>query len=375
KCPANAPGERGWFIAYGVASFIYRLFLISFIVFLLADKYFIVGIILAIWAVITMAVLPIYKQIKFLMTNKQLKGKRSRAISLSMAFVGLLVALTFLPVPLVTMVEGIVWANQESRIRMDSQGFVDQVHVQNGERVTKGQILLVCKNNEIETNLKRLTALLDELKAQYTAVSARSRSKQDRIQAELVREQINAANAQIEKVNQQRENLIIKSPIQGTYVAFTNQSLLGRFLQRGEVLGFVTRNNAATVRVLVPQDRINLVRQHTENITVRTADKPSEVLAADISREVPLASQDLPSAALSFEGGGAIPTNPNQAASEAGQLSAFQSWFQIDITIDRPEDEIGLGERVYARFSHGNERLGKQLYRVIRQTFLSKFNV
>ncbi len=373
KSPANAPGERGWFLAYGIASFIYRLFLISFIVFLLADQYFIVGIILAIWAVVMMAIMPVYKQIKFLMTNKKLSGKRTRAITISIAFIALLGGLALLPVQLVTVVEGVVWADQDSRVRMDSQGFVDEILVNNGEQVHAGQVILVCKNFELEANQQRLQAQLAQLRAQYDAVTSGGRFQQDRIQAELAKEQIIATEAQLLKVEKQIDLLRIKSPADGQYVALSSHSLLGRFLQRGEVVGFIARSNRATVRVLVPQHRIHLVRQQTESITVRAADQIGVELSARVSREVPHASQDLPSAALSFEGGGEIATNPNQQA--AGNLSTFTRWFQMDIEIDRQEDEIGLGERVYARFKHGKESLGLQIYRSIRQTFLSKFNV
>ena len=375
KCPANAPGERTWFVLYGVSSFIYRIFLISFIVFLLADKYFVVGIILALWAVYMMALMPVYKQLKFLMTDKKLKGKRGRALLISAAFVALLISISFIPVPLATMAEGVVWANQESRVRMDSQGFVEQVLVENGAMVTPGQVIIVCRNYEMEANLKRLTAQLAQLRAQYDAVSSGTRIPQARVQAELAKEQIIATEARIGKVRKQIEDLLVKSPMQGRFVALSTHSLLGRFLQRGEVLGFVARSSRATVRVLVPQERINLVRQQTREISVRAIDRVSEEISARIAREVPRASQDLPSAALSFEGGGDIATNPNQSNARDGKLSAFQSWFQLDIEIDRAEDEIGLGERVYTRFQHGNERLGVQIYRVLRQTFLSKFNV
>ncbi|MCZ7598753.1 MAG: hypothetical protein M5U09_14820 [Gammaproteobacteria bacterium] len=43
--------------------------------------------------------------------------------------------------------------------------------------------------------------------------------------------------------------------------------------------------------------------------------------------------------------------------------------------IPRREDRIGLGERVHARFHHGSESIGAQVYRAVRQTFLSRFNV
>src|SRR5690606_17348399 len=115
KSPARTPGERRWFVGYGIASFIYRLFLISFILLLLAENYFIIGVLLAIWALLSMAVLPVFRQLKFLMTNRNLKGKRLRAIAVSGSLVAMLVWVAMIPVPLSTVVEGVVWADPASR--------------------------------------------------------------------------------------------------------------------------------------------------------------------------------------------------------------------------------------------------------------------
>jgi putative peptide zinc metalloprotease protein len=375
KSPANSRGERIWFLFYAIASFIYRMFLVAFIVFLLADKFFVVGVILAIWAVVMMVVMPLYKQVHFVMTNKRLEGRRTRAVAISAALVASLAGVALLPVPLATMVEGVVWADQDSRVRMNSQGFVEEVLVVSGERVKTGDPLVVCRNYEMESNLARLKAQLAELQAQYDAVSTSEQRRRNRVQADLVREQINATSAQIDRVEEQIGQLVVTSPRSGVFVSNTSGSLKGRFLQRGEVLGFVMKPEHATVRVLVPQQRISLVRRQTESVTVRTSDRVDQELPARISREVPQASQNLPSAALSFEGGGDIATNPNASMDESRQLSAFQSWFQFDIEIDRAEDDLGLGERVHARFFHGTEPLGVQIYRTVRQTFLSQFNV
>lgn len=375
KSPARTPGERRWFVGYGIASFIYRLFLISFIVLLLAENYFIIGVLLAIWAFLSMAVLPVWRQVKFLMTNRKLKGKRLRAITVSGALVAILVWVAMIPVPLSTVVEGVVWADPDSRVRMDSQGFVEQVLVQTGDPVAAGQPLIVCSSFELESTLARLNAQLAELRAQYDAVSSRLQEQRERVQVDLVREQIRATAAQVAQVEAQIDALTIRSPASGTFVAFNDHSLAGRFLQRGEVVGTITRGELATVRVLVPQDRINLVRQQTGAVTVRVADSIDEVLAAQVSREVPGASPDLPSAALTFEGGGGIAVDPGQRAGDGQRLSAFQGWFQFDIVIPRREDRIGLGERVHARFHHGSESIGAQVYRAVRQTFLSRFNV
>jgi len=375
RSPAGSRGERIWFVFYAIASFIYRVFLIAFIVFLLAGKLFVIGVILALWAVVAMALVPIFKQVRFLMTSKTLKGKRLRAVSVSAALVGALAGVALVPVPLATMVEGVVWADRDSRVRMESQGFVEQILVRPGERIEAGQPLFVCRNYEMESNLARLEAQLQELKARYDAVSAGDRVQRGRVKAELVREQVNATAAKIELLQEQMDLLVVKSPRAGTYVPNSSKSLEGRFLQRGEVLGFVMKPERATVRVLVPQQRVNLVRRQTESVTVRIADDIDRELAASVTREVPKASQDLPSAALTFEGGGDIAANPDQPGGDRRRISAFQRWFQFEIEVDRAEDQLGLGERVHARFLHGTETLGAQIYRGVRQTFLSQFNV
>ncbi|MCZ7598751.1 MAG: hypothetical protein M5U09_14810 [Gammaproteobacteria bacterium] len=56
------------------------------------------------------------------MTNRKLKGKRLRAITVSGALVAILVWVAMIPVPLSTVVEGVVWADPDSRVRMDSRG-------------------------------------------------------------------------------------------------------------------------------------------------------------------------------------------------------------------------------------------------------------
>jgi putative peptide zinc metalloprotease protein len=373
KSPAHSQGERFWFLFYGVASFIYRLFLISFIVFLLADQYFIFGILLAVWAVWMMAIMPVYKQIKFVLMDKKLKGSRPRAIAVSLAIVGFIVGVTLIPIPLATIVEGVVWANLDSRVRMNSQGFVKELLIEEGDSVEVGQIIVVCENYELKAARARLNAQLDEFRAQHQAVSALG--MENRVQISLVNEQIIATQAKLNQADSQLEGLNIRSQAAGIFISAQAASPIGHFIQRGDVLGFVVKSEAATVRVLVPLDRINLVRQNTTAVSVRVVDRLADVIEASIAREVPRATQDIPSAAFSFEGGGAIAVNPGQKSTGGQGPVAFERWFQLDLEIALNEDEVGLGERVYARFQHGNEMLGSQIYRATRQIVLSKFGV
>jgi putative peptide zinc metalloprotease protein len=53
ESPAHSAGERFWMIVYGIASFVYRIFISFIIITFIAGKFFVIGVVLAIWAVAT----------------------------------------------------------------------------------------------------------------------------------------------------------------------------------------------------------------------------------------------------------------------------------------------------------------------------------
>ncbi len=97
----------------------------------------------------------------------------------------------------------------------------------------------------------------------------------------------------------------------------------------------------------------------------------TEVIPAVIRREVPAASDELPSAALSIDGGGSIATRPGTQQSNI----ALEKWFQFDLELTTALPVNVIGERVYVRLLRDPEPLAVQWYRLGRQLFLSKFNV
>ena len=88
-------------------------------------------------------------------------------------------------------------------------------------------------------------------------------------------------------------------------------------------------------------------------------------------RAVPAGAKELPSRALAIEGGGHVPLDPREPKGNR----ALNRLFQFDIEFTGHETVKLFGERVYVRFEHESEALGRQWYRSIRQLFLARFNV
>lgn len=143
ESPALIAGEASWFGIYGLAAFVYRLFITFSIALFVAGKFFVVGGLLAIWALATQLLVPAGKILKFLFTGKKLQRKRRRALAVS-AFLALcLLALLFAaPFPLRTMSEGVVWVPEHAEVRVGTEGQLLRLLAQNGVEVQAGDPLV-----------------------------------------------------------------------------------------------------------------------------------------------------------------------------------------------------------------------------------------
>ena len=365
--PAMARGERTWFVVYGVASFAYRMAIMFAIIVFIAGKFFVVGVLLAIWAIITQIIVPAAKRVAFLFTNPSIGRQRVRALTSSgLTLAALLVVILFLPMPSWTRAEGVVWLPEESYVRAGTDGFIRRVVAVPDSPVRIGEPLIECEDPLLSATVKVLESRLRERQARYNASRV-----SDRVQAELMREEMAAVEAELSQARERAAELIIRAPTDGKFVVPRVQDLPGRFVEQGELIAYVLDRSVRTVRVVVSQADVDLVRRQTQAVELRLAERLAEVMPVVMRREVPAATYRLPSKALGSMGGGRIPVDPRD---EEG-VRTLQTVFQFDVTLpaDRPVSQVG--GRAYVRFDHGAEPLARQWYRALRQLFLSHFHV
>jgi putative peptide zinc metalloprotease protein len=365
--PLSTSGERFWFVTYTVASFIYRIFIYAAIILFIAGKFFVVGMLMAAWAVVTMIILPAGKSIKFLASSPKLGRKRTRAIVTSAVALAIVAALVVLvPVPLSTQAEGVVWIPERSYVRAKTDGFVDRVVAKPGTQVKRGDPLIECSDPLLPAEIKVLESRLRELKTIFDTERI-----SDRVKAEITKEEIEQATAELSRALERAEELTIASPLSGKFLVPMAQDLPGRFVRRGELLAYVIDRSTISARVVVSQADVDFVRQRTLGVKVRLPETVSEILPAVLKREVPAATDQLPSRTLSQEGGGEIAIDPRDMMG----TKAFKKIFLFDLEMPAQARLYNVGGRVYVRFDHGREPLVYRWYRGARQLFLRRFNV
>jgi len=367
ESPVTAPGEAPWMFCYAIASFIYRIFVVAAIVTFVAMKFFVIGVLIAIWSIVLMLGVPIAKQVWFLLTSPVLHRCRGRAYAVTAgAIAAVAAALMLVPLPYATVTEGIVWAPGEVAVHANAEGIMSEVLTKPNTIVAKGDPLLRMKDPLLDARVRILEARVRELQLRYA-----DRDFSDLVEAKLVHEQLNHAQADLALARKRQQELTIYSQHDGRFILPHAADLPGRFIHKGEVLGYTARLDNPVVRVIVDEDVAELVRERVKEVEVRFADRMSKTFPAIIDREIPALSDTLPSMALSTAGGGDIVIDP----SDPEHLKVLANLLHLELKFESAQPVESLGGRVYVRFSHGAEPLASRLYRKVRQVFLRNFNV
>jgi putative peptide zinc metalloprotease protein len=237
---------------------------------------------------------------------------------------------------------------------------------QPGSLVRPGELLIKCTDPFLPARIRVLEARYAELETLHD-----SQLLEDRLKAQITADDMKNVAGQLEDARRRAAELAIYSDRAGRFLVPGAQDLPGRFVRRGEVLGYVVEPSAVTVRVVVSQPDADLVRARTRLIQVRLPENFTEVTEATLKREVPAATDRLPGRALGQPGGGAVATDPMDRMG----LKSFEKMFLFDIAPPAAAWGLNIGGRAYVRFDHGTEPLVWRWYRALRQLFLKRFNV
>lgn len=363
--PASSNKEAAWLLFYSLASYIYRFFVMLAIALYVASEFFVLGILVAMWSIYMSLLQPLAKVLMTPFKDPQLKLKQQRVLSTGAAVIGLLVLLlAFVPFPYASKAQGVFLANELAFVRAANNGFVSRIVAQPGSVVSQGDILIESQDEDLQAEIAILNAQIREAKERYQA------SVSDIGRAEILQAEVDYLEQELLRVQERNKALIIYSEQAGVFDLPKANSLLGSYIQKGELLGHVVNFDDVQVTVLINEDDIEKVLNNSVAIEARLSSSSDKVYQASLLRRVPASSKALPSPVLSVKGGGKIASDP----ASADALQSFQRHFQIEITIpDAPKSR--LEERVYVLFKHDPEPLIYRIYRAARRVFLRQLSV
>lgn len=365
--PAASRAEQRWFVGYAPLAYGYRLFVSLTIAWLVAQQFFLFGVLIAIWAVTLGVLWPLAKGVWALLTAARFAGRGAR-ISGSLGLIGgaLVLLLGVLPLPHYTVAEGVLWLPERAILRAGSDGFVHQVLLPPGSTVQPGDAVVQSVQPALAARIDSQAARVEEIQAQLDAAWTVSQARVQQLEQDLARE-----TATMARLRDEAARLTLRAEAAGELLLSRADDLPGRWLRQGEVLGYLRTGDAPLVRLVLPQADVDLVRLHTQRVQVRPVQDLATRWDARLLRSTPSAARQLPSATLGALGGGAVVTDPRDEKGLATLESVFE--FELELPADLPQRF--LGSRMHVRFEHPPEPVGQRLWRALRRGFLSTFKL
>jgi len=358
--------EKTLLLTFFVASFIYRIAIMLAIALFISGVYFIVGTALAIWAVISATVVPLFALVSYLAFSPRLGSYRLRAVFTAAVLAAVLLGLVFFaPVAAWTNAQGVVSIPEQSMVRAGADGFVSRVLARPGAFVHRGAPLVEMTDSVLAARIRGLEGQVAELQARYDAERVDSE-----VRAQMTLDRMRGVEAELQRSRDQGRDLVLRSPVDGVFSLAAAPDLPGRYLKQGTAIGHVVADSGLTVRVVVPQTSVDQVRLRTERVSVKVAERLEETIVSRVVREVPRASDRLPSAALTQAGGGEAALDPRAG----NDPRALQTYFEFEVELPRDLTFL-IGGRAYVRFDHGTESIAAQVWRKLRQLFLLRLAV
>lgn len=365
--PTESRGQRIWLLVYLVLAGVVRVVVSSAIVLFLVRElhnYPEAMLFLTIMAAAGLAawlVVPIGRGLWYLAGSSELMHHRGRAwlvtigtLSVGLGLVGAV------PVPNHCRVEAVTRAQTQQRMYVRTSGFL-RTFAKSGLRVhggPHGTVLLQLSNPRLAAKINTLQSRLNTTEMEWRKAMAKNIAK-----AEIYRRQMRAVREQLALDRAKDAELTVRSPIDGTWIAPELHLRIGVYLHRGEQVGTVANLKTLVVLGAADQNRAGrIIRSGSHLAQIRIYGHPAPEIPGVIAKAYPAGSNMLPSAALSYLGGG--PFVPDAGTNQPRATGS--PFFLLEVHPLKPTTFMP-GQRVEVRVALPPSPVAMQLFDMLRR--------
>ena len=338
------------FVTYGIASSIYRCWLIVSISLMVAKRFFLLGIGMAALYIFGSLFSVASKLAKYLLTHPETEPIRWRARFVCAAVLcGLPAALCLCKVPFGVVTDGIVAAENEHYVRIETAGEFMETRVRSGDKIDPGAPLATLQNAVVSTELAVAEARLREAELAWEIARDRDVVESTRMEA-----RIGGLRSQLHEMQFMNQNLSPVSPGAGEVVRTYPASELGAFLQPGTPIAVIV-DGAPLLRVWLNEEQLRTIACEVgQRVDFRLAGRSLNSFKGKIARINPAAEEVFVQQALTFMGGGEILVDPQTG-------KPLEPLFLVEI---RPDSDSAVrladhGARVSLRFERSGESIAR----------------
>jgi putative peptide zinc metalloprotease protein len=350
--PLPPPGQRVLLLIYGILSGIYRVFVGVAIILMVMYQIPILGALMAIGGLITWLVVPVVKLGRYLLIEPELHRKRGRAwITVGAVAATAVFLLGFIQWPVNVYAEGIADPLNRNVLHAKTPGFVTQIVAKPGQRLKKGDAVMILSDDELETKIVQQQSRIVGAEAQI-----RQASVLDQAQANALRPGLEALKDQLADLMRQKDEQTIRAEIDGQLVAPKIDEMMGKYLQKGEEVGTVATLDELEVHAVLDQRESELAFGKDLNspdvlAEVRLVSRMDKTLYPSETMITAGAMETVWNPALTTLGGGELQADPRDPKGRTLQTPQFELRCKLANVVD---EETGQpyyqpGQRAYMK--------------------------
>lgn len=340
---------RTMFVSYSIASAIYRAGLILRISLMVAERFFLLGVAMAAFYIVTSVVAIGRKLWAYLMHDPETEHIRARcrAIAFGLA-VGIPAILTLVPVPFGVVTDGVIGFETEYFVRVDTPGEFVGPSIPAGQTITAGSELVVLSNPMTELNHAVARNRLVEAEVAWQVAREEGIVESARLETQVHQLQKETANAELSV-----ERLRLVSPGNGQLVRNLDQTSRGSFLRRGSAVAVVV-NGKPVLRTWLNEEQLKtVVSEPGTQVEARVAGRDMHTFRGEIIAVEQAAQTVFEETALTPAAGGTIVVDPRTK-------KPVEPLFKVEIAA--LTDSIRFddhGSRISLRFQRAPESIAR----------------
>lgn len=369
KTTARSRKEAVWLTVFAICSWIYKVIIFATILFFLADRFLILGILMAVVCAIAWVCVPLYRLVVYLASSPKLERTRLRAVSWVGGFILVLVLLLdVIPFPNRFRSPGVLQAEQQAYIVAEASGIITEVLSPDGSIVSAGQPLFRIANTDLELRIQEARAQLAETEAMQRRALLESTADLKPLESRA-----EATRKLLSRLLERKESQLVRAPFSGLWVAPGLRDRIGSWYERGTAAGQLVDESRFYFSAIVSQNEASrLFAGRIRKAEIKLFGQAGETVEVTEQRVIPAEQEKLPSAAVGWAGGGDVAVDP----SDQQGTRTVEPFFEVRAGVAPPpgvELLHGRGGRI--RFDLPAEPLLKQWVRKFRQLLQRRYGI
>ena len=320
--------------------------------------------------------MPIYRQVKSLFGEnaKHPVNKTRMAISFGCLVIFGVCLFSVLKAPAYKSAPAVVQFGDEQLLRADADGFIKELLVKDGDKVTKGQRLIVLDNPNLANEVIEIERFADEALTQ-------SRIYKQQHEMSLSLAELNKYEEfqqQLKEKKGQAAGLEVIAPSDGFVFQRGLENQIGSFASRGDPLLTIAQRQRKEVVVSIDQRDLESI-EGSEGDQLRVVFPGHSVFQSTLFRIDPTASTTPMHPSLCAQAGGPLAVRPAAASGQDDQEAEvelltprFNAFLNLDQEVG---SKLHSGQRGRAFFSTKRQSLGSYFYLAACQWLEDKIEI